>query len=192
MKDVMEKELMEAVEAFNGTDYAKDSGIEIGEKDFDTLSVTFVEAVNGIVVEDEDELEKNLPEIVQRVFMGLVEPGEPEDDGVVEESEPEKSGEGIAEEPKTEKSKPESKKKIKAKSKNAPKKIEKGEKKSYPEVFVDLMKGGGGTKKELIERMNERSKGSPTYAKYVVGIFITLLLGLGYAEKDEQGIVKLV
>ena len=60
-------------------------------------------------------------------------------------------------------------------------------KKTRPQVFLDIMEAGGGTKQELIATMKEKYAGSDTEATYQVGMFISVLTVFGVLAKDDTG-----
>lgn len=64
-------------------------------------------------------------------------------------------------------------------------------KKTRPQVFDQIMKKGG-TKKELISRMNSLYGGSAAEAEFQTSTYLRLLLTMGYVKKDKDGIYTLI
>lgn len=65
-------------------------------------------------------------------------------------------------------------------------------KKTRAEVFAGMMRNGGGTKKELTEKMIKEYGGSENEAEFQIAILTRLLLTMDYATKDESGSIQLV
>jgi len=60
-------------------------------------------------------------------------------------------------------------------------------KKTRPQVFLDIIEAGGGTKPELIEAMKTNFGGSTAEAAYQVGAYIKILVLFNVLTKDETG-----
>ena len=60
-------------------------------------------------------------------------------------------------------------------------------KKTRPQVFLDIIEAGGGTKPELIEAMKTNFGGSTAEAAYQVGSYIKILVLFNVLTKDETG-----
>lgn len=99
----------------------------------------------------------------------------------------------------------ESKKEVEPEAKESEKKAESapdnggdspGKKKWTPNkwatTFAELMNEGGGEKKELSKKLQQRVGGSDTEAPFQTRTFACILIAMGYAEETDEGVIRLV
>lgn len=185
------KILIAAIEELNDKFFEKDS-----EKISTDISVKEMEEEiieTAGLIEAGDEFSDETLEVFEELEIELPTGKKEKKDS--EEEEEEDPIEDIEEvEPKKEE-KPKKKAKAKKTEKEVekvktPEKTAKAEKKTRAEVFKELIVVGG-TKKELLKRMNDKYGGSLRGADVHLSIFLSLLLTMGYITKDEKGIFSL-
>ncbi len=59
-------------------------------------------------------------------------------------------------------------------------------------TFADLMNEGGGEKKELSKKLQQRVGGSDTEVPFQIRTLACILIAMGYAEETDEGVIRLV